>query len=279
MTDPVCASWYERTIDADTFQCPTHMHVNSHEIMYVTEGLIDIRIMNKQYTAGKNTLIFISNIESHKVVPLRFPYARYGFHIEDTYLKTHIDDYKLSSIFTLRPASFVHCIDVSEFAETVTFYLDSINKEYYGNDFYCSAMIKNYLNQLFVTLFRKRPQCFPIQEKPVNEMVYKIRDYIEQHYQQDLTMRELSARFFISEAYLIHSFRDAIGYTPKKYHLLKRISEARNLLYNTNLSVKEIGQQTGFHDTNNFIRMFKQVTEMTPGQYRMNKTDSAAFYG
>lgn len=49
MTDYEFQIWYQRNETAETYVCPAHYYLNTHEIMFVTEGEIEIRIADKQY--------------------------------------------------------------------------------------------------------------------------------------------------------------------------------------------------------------------------------------
>lgn len=74
----------------------------------------------------------------------------------------------------------------------------------------------------------------------------------------------------ISKFYLIRLFKELTGTTPYRYIMLIRVDEAKKLLRHTRLSVKEVGEQTGFCDTKNFITNFKKFTGLTPLQFRKN---------
>jgi len=60
--------------------------------------------------------------------------------------------------------------------------------------------------------------------------------------------------------------------TPLDYLTLLRSARARELLEETDLTIREIGAQVGYYDSGSFIRRFKQVTGMTPLQYRHNRS-------
>lgn len=64
------------------------------------------------------------------------------------------------------------------------------------------------------------------------------------------------------------------GYSPKTgIHFIDyvnrlRIEKAKNLLYSTTLSIKEIGFQVGFSDEKYFMKVFKKLEGLSPSQYR-----------
>lgn len=94
--------------------------------------------------------------------------------------------------------------------------------------------------------------------------------YIRQNYHRKITVDRLVEVSHISKFYLIRLFKELTGTTPYRYIMLIRVDEAKKLLRHTRLSVKEVGEQTGFCDTKNFITNFKKFTGLTPLQFRKN---------
>lgn len=62
------------------------------------------------------------------------------------------------------------------------------------------------------------------------------------------------------------------------YCTLLRFEKARELLH-TDLTLLEISQQTGYYNTSSFIRRFKQVCGITPGEYKKQNTPSEKIEG
>jgi len=64
------------------------------------------------------------------------------------------------------------------------------------------------------------------------------------------------------------AFTSHTGLSPYQYLLQVRLARARNLLAETDLSVKEIAMQTGFVDEHYFSRLFHQKLNCTPTKWR-----------
>ena len=62
-----------------------------------------------------------------------------------------------------------------------------------------------------------------------------------------------------------------MGYSPKQYLLLNRLSYAQELLENSDLPVSQIAFQCGFGDANNFIRAFRESFGLSPSQFRQRE--------
>ena len=106
-----------------------------------------------------------------------------------------------------------------------------------------------------------------ITNKHKNE-INKVLLYIHNQYSKPITLDELSRMIHFNKCYFIKIFRSLVGVSPYEYITNLRINEAKHLLIHTSMSVSKIAEQTGFLDTNNFIRRFRSRTKVSPLQYR-----------
>lgn len=72
----------------------------------------------------------------------------------------------------------------------------------------------------------------------------------------------------MSVGYFYRLFRRTTGMSPVEYRNLLRISNARSILINTRLSIREVATVVGFDDPFYFCRVFKKQTGIAPGEYR-----------
>ena len=91
---------------------------------------------------------------------------------------------------------------------------------------------------------------------------------IQNDYARDLNMELLAQELGVSYSWFRGRFSAHTGLGPHQYLLELRLVRARNLLAETDLSVKEIALQTGFEDEHYFSRLFRQKLNLTPGQWR-----------
>ena len=95
------------------------------------------------------------------------------------------------------------------------------------------------------------------------------RGYIAEHYtESDLALADVAEHIGISASYLSELWSELGGERFSVYLASYRVEQARQLLQNTDLPVKEIGTRCGFNSVQNFNRVFKKYTGVTPGQYR-----------
>lgn len=104
-------------------------------------------------------------------------------------------------------------------------------------------------------------------DKPSAE-AQTIKEFINSNIASDISVKELSKKIFRSEAQTIRIFKAAYKMTPYEYILSSRIKNAKLLLCNTNLFVKEIAHSTGFLDEHYFANIFKKKTGFSPKEYR-----------
>ena len=115
----------------------------------------------------------------------------------------------------------------------------------------------------------------------IPQSIGEIRDFIADHYNSQITLKTLSDKFFISEAYLQKQFKKYVGESPLEFLTQERIAESKKLLRTTNLSVHEIAYQVGFNDPSYFVQVFKHREDITPLKYKKlwtsSTTDSSFF--
>lgn len=93
-----------------------------------------------------------------------------------------------------------------------------------------------------------------------------VKEYINEHLQQDLKLDEIAAIAQISPYHFLRLFKQSMGLTPHQYILQCRLNQAKHLLQHSNLSIVEIATQTGFCDQSHLTRYFKRMTGVTPRQ-------------
>lgn len=117
----------------------------------------------------------------------------------------------------------------------------------------------------------------PQEPHPNYYLGYKIQNYIDTHYLEPLTMKQISTALGMSESYISHVFKDMLGYPPMQYALRKKIGEAQTLLISTDYSISQIAQMVGFDAQSHFNKLFSKYVGISPGQFRKNyrKTQQA----
>ena len=110
----------------------------------------------------------------------------------------------------------------------------------------------------------------PREDGDPDETMYRMLQYLEDHYRENITMQSLAQHAMQSESSLYIKFRQIFGITPMRYLTEFRLSRAVNLLLGTDLSIREIGENVGYPDPFHFSKLFKKFYGQSPRAYRQN---------
>lgn len=108
----------------------------------------------------------------------------------------------------------------------------------------------------------------------IPEHLIQTQRHIEEHYADELTIKELARVAKISPAKLAEEFRKFHSITPARYVREIRVREAAALLLQTSKSLDEIAEKTGFVNRFYMSRVFKKVTRESPAAYRKKHRSS-----
>lgn len=109
--------------------------------------------------------------------------------------------------------------------------------------------------------------------------IQKSLDFLQQHFSEPLTLKDLSEKAGFSESYFCHRFRDCTGYSPFSYLNRLRIVKSCELLTKTDKKITEVATLCGFNNISYFNRTFQKLMGASPSNYRRNfLTSSTAFF-
>lgn len=92
--------------------------------------------------------------------------------------------------------------------------------------------------------------------------------YIEQNFQNDISIEDISAFCGLNRSYFGKIFRENTGKSPQDFLISYRMTKATELLKLTNLSVRDIGNAVGYPNQLHFSRAFKNIYGISPRQWR-----------
>lgn len=96
------------------------------------------------------------------------------------------------------------------------------------------------------------------------DVLVKAKQYIEDHFCENIRAKDLSHICSMSETNLRRKFREYIGQPPLDYQIGLRIRRARELLLERKYNVSEVALLVGFDDVNYFSRLFKKRVGVSP---------------
>ena len=102
-----------------------------------------------------------------------------------------------------------------------------------------------------------------------------LKEYVENNYIYDISMQEAAEEMGYSDAYFSKLFKQYFNQNFTAYLTEYRIKKAKELLSNTNHSIKDISRMVGYTDSNYFAKIFKRLVGEIPTKYRENLTENA----
>lgn len=132
--------------------------------------------------------------------------------------------------------------------------------------------------QLSRLIFLLAKHCPTPEKKPserslrAGERVKGMLQYIQEHYDQELSLGAIAASAAISENECLRCFRSVIGSTPIQYLKELRIQKAAELLRSTDRKISDIGAACGFQEMSYFAKTFRALLGSSPGDYRRNQS-------
>jgi AraC-like DNA-binding protein len=107
-------------------------------------------------------------------------------------------------------------------------------------------------------------------ERPDDEVAADLRDLLDEHRFEQLTLAEAGRLLHVSPAHLVRSFTRAFGIAPHRYLLARRIDAARRRLLEGE-PVARVATNVGFHDQAHLTRHFKRHVGTTPARFASSR--------
>lgn len=130
---------------------------------------------------------------------------------------------------------------------------------------------RSYLLELLIMVTRlSNTTVSPVTRQPFlrQNKITDILDFLQAHYCEKITLRDLEKRFNMNRTSLNREFFGITGLTLIDYLIKLRVQLASTLIRDTTLSLQEIMDRAGFTNHTHFWRMFKKHTGFSPSEYR-----------
>lgn len=160
--------------------------------------------------------------------------------------------------------------------QDLTAQIKTIASELFALDFMSSNCSLVVMSHLFKILHLIAEKCtkydvdyidYPDRDIPV---VTAFTDYIEHHYQENITLDSVAEHFKYSASYFSRLFKKLLGVNFHSYLNFVRICHAAQQLASGSLSITDCAFINGFPNTKSFINTFKKIYGCTPGSFLAN---------
>ncbi|MFT3888122.1 MAG: AraC family transcriptional regulator [Arachnia sp.] len=248
----------------------SHMH-KSCELLLVEQGVAEYTIANVTHRIGPGDLFVIGSMDPHSRTISSYPFIRYGLTLMPGYLESlpivneHLGVYRTH---TLEDDAKLADMSEEAFGEIRSLFL-ALGQERETTRRGQSEMTYALMLQLTIILSRAlNSDKLDHSANTAYRAMLEIRDHIDAHYVEELSLEQLSRQFFLSPTTISRSFAACFDTSISKYISSVRIMNAVRLLENSGASVSEVAFRVGYRSINTFIRQFGQKMGVTPLQYR-----------
>lgn len=183
------------------------------------------------------------------------------------------------------PSTTKNCkIHLGEKWGEILSWLDKIYEALSTDCEFCNEIVSSYLQLLIVYLSSSnfwqdglvafstnKVQLEPV-SKTKTSPVEIARTYIDANVREDITLEQLSTIAFVSKQHLMRQFKKYMGYSPIQYQKRKRITLSFYNLMHRRDSIAKIASFVGFKSAYAYIKFFKDVTGLTPKDFREKYT-------
>lgn len=237
---------------------------NIAELYFVLDGNGHVRLNKQVFPIKGNDIIFIN------------PYVTHGEFVKKgetfSYYILGISNLKIPDTGYPSPNAPLSLTENSRISMLLGIIFDELQTQQSG---YLNAT-NNYFNVLITELERAyNKTAMLISTSSISPMV-GIKDYIDTHCFGNISSKTIAETFNMKLNTLEVKFKKTYKISIQQYILQKLIEEAKSKLKNDTLSITDIALRIGFNNPSYFSKYFKQLTGMTPTQYRKTqntKTD------
>lgn len=232
-----------------------HFH-EDYELLFFYDGDADFTIGESHYHLQKNDLLLIQPNVYHRLQPLSsHPYERVVFTFSKEVILEELRPF-------LQSANSLYHIEanapIKRIFDNVRESLEVFSKEEFE---YFSATS---LNQVLLQLKYFSPHT----EKETNggsSTLESILLYIDENLASPLTIADLSKQFNLSESWIAHSFKKALGVSPSQYINRKKIIYAQSLIHK-GIPPMQAAEECGYANYTTFYRQYKKHLGISPAE-------------
>lgn len=268
-------------IKSDVFN---ELQTSDCRLFYILSGTGSMIIEDKVYVLRPGcTILFqsgtryiwqIDSKEGIHYVAINFDYTHNHTHIKKSFHPVHSNLFHKTDI--LENIVFSDCKELNtpiilNDASPLEARMKLLSTEYFLGDDYCDELLSSILKSIIISMVR----ALNIKNNPYGNkgfiLTQKIIQYIQQHYEEDISYEMLSEIFHFNPSHINRVFKKNTGKSLHSFILDYRLNIAMELLRSQATSINEIAVMVGFTDIPHFIKTFKKFTGLTPARYRSSR--------
>lgn len=161
-----------------------------------------------------------------------------------------------------------HLQNSAELSQTVSRLIDICAGQTVAKDVFADLALRELLVRIIQSQNLVEITTAPSSSVSISQRFAFIVLYIKEHLCDKISIDHLSKLACMSRANFFRYFKQEFGITPIDFINSERLKLAKDLMARPEESIRDISLCTGFSDVNYFIRTFRKMEGITPGEYR-----------
>ena len=258
------------------YTMPFHWH-KEWELIRIRKGTVTLHIDDYEYIAREGDILLFHESMLHGSPPPKdVEYDCLVFDLRGLLRGNELLKLHLRPIY--RMESLPHIYYPKETNSDIYPFVDELMTAHYdyqqnlSDRKYLELTTISTLTHLFLRILQnghctRNSETVSSTERRINQ-IKTILEYMEFHYQDEITLDKLASVANMNPRYLCRIFKQVTALSPIDYVIYLRIEQACTLLTTTSLPIIHIALECGFNDCSYFARVFKSRKGMTPREYR-----------
>jgi AraC-like DNA-binding protein len=229
-----------------------------HQLMYVTEGKGILVYNGYKYELNKNDLVLLGTNVPYEyyatIEPWSVSWVTFTGHEINFFLNKF--DFETIKVVHLHNTELMDMM----FSNMVTMLRSKQKNKVYR----CSPLLYEMILEIFYQTKNSLDRQYQTEDDYLNTAI----SYMNQNYQENITLEDIAEAALISPEYLCILFKKHLHMRPFEYLSKKRIQKAKHLLSDTVMPISDVGKAVGYDSNSYFGYVFKKYELMSPTQFR-----------
>lgn len=242
-----------------------HVHDNETELIYVKKGVARFTIDSSLYVAHADDIVVIERGRLHAVASdvndpaTTCTCALYGFQFQGAEENQLLQPHSCPVIAAGQGKEVIKTL----FNELSVILPQSKNSQ-------TSSLWDAFAYTLAILYYENFKNAYRSEQGYIKKdvLIKDILFYLNNNYREKITLEHLSKKFRASVSYICHEFTKEYRISPINYVIQRRMTEAKWLLTNTELSQAEISWRVGYENVDHFGKLFLRHVGCSPSDYR-----------
>ncbi|WP_374017025.1 helix-turn-helix domain-containing protein [Paenibacillus thiaminolyticus] len=245
---------------------PNHWH-SSMEIIFVLRGTLEATVNQRKYALSEGDVLLINQGHVHEVIGLDVNIIA-TFLIPFKYMKDNVNGVEAINFACYSgEASKEEKLALDHIRQCLAEMVQLKHKKGEGYELDMQARMLSVFSILLKQF--KQPAIEGVMNEKYMDRMLRIITFIDEHYQEPITLQAIAEREYLSVPYLSKFFSENIGLNFQAYLTSIRLKNTvEDLLRHADAPIADLAMNHGFPNAKSFYAAFKAKYHMTPNEYR-----------